>query len=444
MKVLVVGKGAREHALAQKFHSSPLLTALYVWPGNAAMAGLGTALDLPPGADHRQLAEAAKAAGIDLAVVGPEGPLAEGLADAFAARGVPTFGPKQRAAQLESSKAFSKEIMRKAKVPTAAFELAHGEAECRRLALALLARTGGAVLKASGLAGGKGVFVCRDKDEIEEGLRHLYHTDMSRAAATVVVEATLIGREVSYFAFLGPSGATGLGFAVDFKRLEDGDRGPNTGGMGCYAPVPWLPAGAEKLVEDRVVTPLLAQLEAEGIEYTGCLYVGLMWSETGPEVVEFNVRFGDPEAQVLAVYDDRDWLALMADKAGLAVGADVLRAAQAKITHKERAVAVVLAAKGYPFGSGSDTARGNLPLAMFAPSGDHLRVFAASVKPGDAATAVATGSGRVLTVCARARDFAAAREKAYAKVQEIAALWPEARFRRDIAERAVREEGAAP
>lgn len=441
MKVLVVGKGAREHALAQKIHSSPILTALFVWPGNAAMMGLGAVLDLPPNASNRELADAAQREQFDLVVVGPETPLSEGLADALADKGVPTFGPKQRAAALESSKAFSKEIMRKAKIPTAAFELAHGETECRRMALAMLARTGGAVLKASGLAAGKGVFVCRDKDEIEDGLQHLYHTDMTRAAATVVVEETLIGREVSYFTFLGQGGATGLGFAVDYKRLEDDDRGPNTGGMGCYAPVPWLPTGAEKLVEERVVTPLLAQLEADGIDYTGCLYVGLMWTETGPEVVEFNVRFGDPEAQVLSVYDDRDWLVLMAYKAGLTVDADALRQATAKVTHKERAVAVVMASKGYPFGTGSENARTTLPRSLFASKSDHLSIYAASVGVGDADDCVRTGLGRVLTVCARASDFSAARAKAYEKVQAVAALWPEARYRRDIGARVAREEG---
>lgn len=440
MKVLVVGKGAREHALAKKLHSSPLLTSLYVWPGNAAMAGLGaTAVDLPPSADNRQVSEAAKALGVDLVVVGPEVPLAEGLADALLAQGVKVFGPRQKAAQLESSKAFSKEMMRKAGVPTAPFELARGEQDCRRLALAMLARTGGTVLKASGLAAGKGVFVCTDKDDIEEGLRHLYHTDMTKAAGTVVVEETLKGREVSYFTFIGVGGATGLGFAVDFKRLEDQDRGPNTGGMGCYAPVPWLPVGAEKLVEERVVRPLLAQLEKEGIEYTGCLYVGIMWTETGPEVVEFNVRLGDPEAQVLSVYDDRDWLALMAFKAGLPVDAAALAKASAKVTHKDRAVAVVMAAKGYPFGSASDSAKGHLPLSLFT-EGD---VFAASVSPGVDGQ-LATGAGRVLTVCARGHDFAAARERAYGKVKIIAHQWPDARFRRDIAERAVREEGVGP
>jgi phosphoribosylamine--glycine ligase len=220
--------------------------------------------------------------------------------------------------------------------------------------------------------------------------------------------------------------------------------------MGCYAPVPWLPAGAERLVDERVVKPLLAQLAAEGIIYTGCLYVGVMWTETGPEVVEFNVRFGDPEAQVLAVYDDRDWLALMAYKAGLAVDAEAVAKAQAKIAHKDRAVAVVMAARGYPFGNARDSAKGTLPRAVLAAghtensASSATRVFAASVSPAQDGDSVLTGQGRVLTVCARAEDFEAARTKAYATVREIALLWPDARFRRDIAERAVREEAASP
>lgn len=438
MRVLLVGKGGREHALAAKLASSPLLGQLFVWPGSPVLAPYGESLDLPPTAPFPELVAMSSRLGIELVVSGPETPLSEGLADAFLAARIPTFGPLQAAAQLESSKAFAKEMMAKAGVPTASYRLVRDERACREAAMDLLETRGGAVLKASGLAAGKGVFVCNDVAAIEEGLRHLYQTDMCSAAETVVVESILVGRECSYFSFIGAGGPTGLGFAVDFKRLEDQDRGPNTGGMGCYAPVPWLPHDAEEQVVQRVVKPLLAALKMEGIPYLGCLYVGVMWSETeGPQVVEFNVRLGDPEAQVLAAYDDRDWLAVIAAKCGLKVPKAALDAATQPITHGESAVAVVMTSHSYPFGDEPAEAA-VLPLSMFQHNGGPVRVFGASLTAGDAQT-VKTGSGRVLTVTARAATFAYARALAYGKVREIGSRWPGAHWRRDIAQRMAKE-----
>jgi phosphoribosylamine--glycine ligase len=394
------------------------------------MAMHGEPLALPAGADWPAVVAEARRLAVDLVVCGPEQPLSEGLADLLTEARIPVFGPTRAAAQLESSKEFAKRVMQKAGIPTAAFELATSEDDCRRIALALLKRTGGAVLKASGLAAGKGVFVCKDEREVEDGLRHLYHTDMSRAAATVVVEETLRGRECSYFTFIGEGGATGLGFAVDYKRLEDGDRGPNTGGMGCYAPVPWLPADAEQRVVTAVVEPLLATLAREGIPYRGWLYVGLMWDPSrGPRVVEFNVRLGDPEAQVLAAYDDRDWLAQIAVKVGLPVPEAALAAARAQITHRDATVGVVMASRGYPFGEG-EVPGVELPRDVFGRA-TGVQVFAASVE--GAGLPVKTGKGRVLTVVARGKDFAAARAAAYADVRRIAEHWPSARWRPDVA-----------
>ncbi len=472
MNVLLVGKGAREHALAVKLAASPLTEQLWLWPANpAALAcGLGLALDLPADASVDDVATAAAALTIDLVVCGPEGPLEQGLADALRKKRIPVFGPVRAGAALESSKAFAKEMMRKAGVPTAAFTLAESEASCREAALALLNKDGGAVLKASGLAAGKGVFVCKTAAEVEEGLRHLYHSDMSRAAAIVVVEEMLLGRECSFFTFLGAGGPTTLGFAVDFKRLGDGDVGPNTGGMGCYAPVEWLPKGAAETVEKAVVAPLLQALAAANIDYVGCLYVGLMWGEKGPKVVEFNVRLGDPEAQVLAVFDDRDWLALMAQKAGLAIPAATLAAATRPVAHGEKAVAVVMASPGYPFGTdapgekvfaaeifagytgavsaltaSTTTTTNTTTSAGASASADgggagRPVAFAASVLPTKSGLVAA--SGRVLTVAVRARSFALARERAYALVEKIAVDWPRAHYRRDIALRAAKEEGS--
>lgn len=440
MRVLLVGKGGREHALAWKISRSRLLTRLYLWPAGPAIAPLGETLDLPQTASFAELVEMSRKLGIDMVVSGPEAPLSQGLADAFAKVGIPTFGPVQAVAELEASKAFAKAMMRKAGIPTAAYHVVSGEAECRQVATEMLAKTSGAVLKASGLAAGKGVFVCRTVKDVEEGLKHLYHSDMRTAASTVVVEELLEGRECSYFSFIGKGGATGLGFAVDYKRLGDGDLGPNTGGMGCYAPVPWIPADAEKQVVAKVIEPLQRALAAEGLKYQGCLYVGLMWSESkGPMVVEFNVRLGDPEAQVLAAYDDRDWLAVMAAKCGLPVPEAAVQAATAPITHGERAVAVVMASHSYPFGSEAPEAA-PLPLAWFARGDGAVKVFAASVTPsGDGE--IKTASGRVLTVTARAKTFAAARELAYAKVAEIGSRWRGARWRQDIAMQVTQADG---
>ncbi len=392
------------------------------------MAELGEPLSLPADADHQRLVAVALGLGIDCVVCGPETPLAEGLADTLEGAGLPVFGPRRAAAALESSKAFAKEVMRAAGIPTAAYELVSSESACRAAALAMLARTGGTVLKASGLAAGKGVFVCRTAADVEAGLRHLYHSDMRQAAATVVVEETLVGRECSYFTFIGQNGATGLGFAVDYKRLEDGDHGPNTGGMGCYAPVPWLPADAAAQVEQKVVKPLLAELARRDVPYRGCLYVGLMWRDDGFAVVEFNVRLGDPEAQVLAVYDDRDWLALIAAKLGLPVPTSALTAATAKIAHDDCAVNVVMASRGYPFGAEAEGPPVTLPAKLMHAPG--AQVFAASV--GGTSEAIVTGTGRVLSIAARGASFEAARRAAYARVEAIAAAWPGCRFRNDV------------
>jgi phosphoribosylamine--glycine ligase len=439
MRILLVGgKGGREHALATKLARSPLLTELHLWPGSPVTAPLGKILDLPKDAGWEAVAAEAARLGLDLVVSGPETPLSEGLADRCRAAGVKVFGPTQNVAALESSKEFSKAVMAKAGIPTAAYVVVRDEAACRDAATRMLARSGGAVLKASGLAAGKGVFVCKTAADVEGGLRHLYHTDMRQAADAVVVEEILEGRECSYFTFIGDGGATGLGFAVDFMRLADGDAGPNTGGMGCYAPVPWLPRDAEAQVVARVVEPLLATLDTMGTPYVGCLYVGVMWSETkGPQVVEFNVRLGDPEAQVLAAYDDRDWLALMASKAGVPVAPEAVRAAAAPVAHADCAVCVTLASASYPFGSEPAEAV-RLPRAHFGERQGDVIVFGASLD-ADGERHVRTGRGRVMTVAGRGPTFSAARAAAYARVRELTAGWPGVRYRNDIGARVAAE-----
>ena len=196
-------------------------------------------------------------------------------------------------------------------MPTAEYHIEDDHEKAKVLASSMLDRLGGAVIKASGLAGGKGVFVCSSQTQIDAAFDRLA-TSMKDASQTLVIEEVLAGRECSYFTFIGEGGASPLGFAVDFKRLKDGDVGPNTGGMGCYTPVSWLPDNAQQVVHEQIIDPLLKELARRDIQYVGCLYVGIMWSEKGPSVVEFNVRLGDPEAQVLAIQDKRDWGKLIA------------------------------------------------------------------------------------------------------------------------------------
>ena len=432
MRVLLVGKGGREHAIAWKISKSSNLTELFLWPGNPAMSSLGSPVGIDKSFSHHDLAIWAKKENIDLVISGPEAPLSEGLADDMFAHGIPVFGPKKSGAMLESSKVFAKEVMQAAGIPTASSHVARSEAECRSLSMALLKDTGGAVLKASGLAAGKGVFVCVTSDDIEEGLKHLYHSDMKSAAEKVVVEEVLHGRECSYFTFIGSQVSRGLGFAVDYKRLHDNDQGPNTGGMGSYTPVKWLPKNAMDLVEKVVVAPLLTELRRRDIPYIGCLYVGLMWHpKKGPQVVEFNVRLGDPEAQILAVYDDRDWLTMMAMSAGVAVSKTSAQAVDRSVLHDDRVVGVVLTSDTYPFGKEAGSV-GIIPMDSFANTENvDACVFAASIT-GTVAEGIKSSTGRVVSVVARAKNFTDARAIAYQKVDGLKKSWPGCHYRRDI------------
>jgi phosphoribosylamine--glycine ligase len=427
MKVLLVGSGAREHALAWKLRQSALVDALWLWPGSAAMEGLGQRLDLGLDARMSDLARMAKNQGIDFLVVGPEQPLADGLADACQELKLPCFGPVKVAAQLESSKAFAKELMAAAGIPTASFHTVQGELACRSTAERLLRERGGAVIKASGLASGKGVFVCTNQAGIDEAIERLYRSGMAKAAETVVIEEILVGRECSFFVFLGAGGPTPLGFAVDHKRLKDGDLGPNTGGMGCYSPVPWLPAGASDEVMRLVVKPLLVELEKRSIDYTGCLYVGLMWGTQGPSVVEFNVRLGDPEAEVLALQDRRDWAALIAAK--LDLQALPSEFADSSALDEGASVAVVLASPCYPFGEG-ETRRFEVPRQLFETMSPDFCAFGAAVRSEQGR--LLTGKGRLLTLVARGADVHAARERVYREIQTLASSWAGVQFRQDI------------
>jgi phosphoribosylamine--glycine ligase len=401
VNVLLVGSGGREHALAWKLASSPTLDELHAAPGNPGIAALGTCHPVAV-TDGEGLLGLARSLGVGLVVVGPEAPLVDGVADELRHAGIPVFGPSRAAASIEGSKAFAKGVMTAAGVPTAAL-LDVPSPPC--------------VVKADGLAAGKGVFVCRSAEELAVGL------EAARAlGGPVVVEELLEGPEVSLLALCDGRKALALAPAQDFKRAFDGDEGPNTGGMGAYAPVHGIDERAVAELVDLVVSPVLAELSLRGAPFVGCLYAGLMLTSEGPKVLEYNCRFGDPEAQVVVPLVDGDLLqALAAAAAGDLGGVSLSRAGVA-------AVGVVIAAAGYPSAGDRDTEIGGIAAA----EAEGALVFHA----GTALRAgrVTTNGGRILTVVGLGEDVGAARESAYAAAGSIS--FPGARYRRDIAVRA--------
>jgi phosphoribosylamine--glycine ligase len=402
VKVLVVGSGGREHALAWKLAQSEELEELHAAPGNPGIANLG--LCHPVRADDAEaVLDLSREIGIDLVVVGPEAPLAAGLADVLRHAGVAVFGPGAAAARIESSKAFAKEVMRAAGVPTAA-ELAEPRAPC--------------VVKADGLAAGKGVWVCRTRGEAGEAWRRA-----RSLGDRVVVEELLEGEEVSLFALCDGLDALPLAPAQDFKRLHDGDEGPNTGGMGSYSPVPSVgPAEVEELV-DAVHRPVLRELAERGTPFQGLLYAGLMLTEDGPRALEFNCRFGDPETQAILPRLEGDLLGALAAAAAGSLGEVELGASP------EAAVTVVLASPGYP-----DEPETGIEIqgVADAEAAGALVFHAGTALRGEA---LVSAGGRVLNVSTMGTSAAAARERAYAAVERID--FPGAQYRRDIAAGAV-------
>jgi phosphoribosylamine--glycine ligase len=397
VQVVVVGSGAREHALAWRLQQSPGLTELHAAPGNPGIAALGRCH--PVRADDADgLLSLALTLGADLVVIGPEGPLVAGIADGLRMNGIPVFGPSAAAAQIEGSKAFAKDVLRAAGVPTAK-TLSVARPPC--------------VVKADGLASGKGVFVCRTADEIDEAL-----LAVTALGGEFVIEELLEGEEVSLFALSDGARLVPLGAAQDFKRIGDGDAGPNTGGMGAYSPVPWF-ADADELVE-QVHRPVIDELARRGTPFVGCLFAGLMITADGPKVLEFNARFGDPETQVLLPRLEGDLLELL-----LAAALGDLSGVAASMT-ADAAVTVVLAAPDYP--ARSDYAGAPIKGVENAEAAGAL-VFHGGTAVRDGT--VVTNGGRILSVTGTGTTVADARARAYAAVDLIS--YEGMQFRRDIA-----------
>ena len=418
MNVLLIGGGGREHALAWKLRQSPLLDRLYCAPGNAGINADCVALDI---ADHEAVIGFCKETDIGLVVIGPEAPLVAGLADDLEAAGVKVFGPSRAAAQLEGSKGFTKDLCAEYGIPTAAYRRF---AEARAAKAYVATQSLPIVIKADGLAAGKGVVIAQTREEANAAIEDCFGGAFGAAGAEVVIEEFLDGEEASFFALVDGATALPLATAQDHKRVFDGDQGPNTGGMGAYSPAPIMTPELCAQVMDEIIRPTARAMRARGTPFKGVLYAGLMLEDGAAKLIEYNVRFGDPEAQVLMLRLKSDLLpALLAVAEGRlsGIGLD---------WHDDAALCVVMAARGYPgpYAKGSEIK--GLDAAGAVP---HVRVFHAGTRR-DGARILADG-GRVLGVTARGSDIREAQARAYAAVDEID--WPGGFCRRDIGWRAV-------
>lgn len=408
MRILVVGGGAREHALCFKLAGEPGVDGVLCAPGNGGIARQFRVAAVDS-ADPEAVLALAEQEQIDLTVVGPEGPLARGIADLFSARGRPIFGPRRLAAQLETSKAFAKDFMHRHRVPTARYRVC-SDAESALAAIRRNEFGESLVVKADGLAAGKGVVVTENRAEAEAAVRlAMIDRSFGDAGSRLVLEERLEGPEVSFFVIADGEHAVPLVTAQDHKRIFDDDRGPNTGGMGAFAPSPLVDEGLQARIVQDIVRPVLHGLIVEGSPYRGVLYCGLMLTKDGPKVIEFNARFGDPEAQVVLPMIAEPILPLL-----WAAASGMLRSGSVRISEQPH-VAVVLAAKGYP----GDVATGQPieGLERVAEDCPDVLVFHAGVTAKDGK--LMTSGGRVMTIVGRGATFQAAIGRAYDAVSRI-------------------------
>jgi phosphoribosylamine--glycine ligase len=403
LRVLVVGSGGREHALVEKLAASSLEPEMFAAPGNPGIARIAEVVDIPAD-DLTGLRDFAKENGIDLTVVGPEAPLIGGITDCFWEAGLKVFGPSRSAARIEGSKVFAKEVMRHAGVPTARFEtfdrLSSALAYVRSL------REYPVVVKADGLAAGKGVAVVHTRQEAEEAVRDAFEGRFGSAGERILIEECLVGREASIFVMTDGENILPFLPAQDYKRIFDGDEGPNTGGMGAYSPVMWMEPATYTAILEEIIRPTLRQMDFIGARYTGLLYAGVMITADGPKTIEFNCRFGDPETQVVLPRMHTDLLELMLACTGYNIaGREIEWSA-------EKAVCVVLASEGYPESSSSGDEISGLedpPSEVF--------IYHAGTEERDGK--FYTAGGRVLNVVGAGGSVMEARARAYAAAERI-------------------------
>jgi phosphoribosylamine--glycine ligase len=423
MNILLLGSGGREHALAWKMAASPLADRLFCAPGNAGIAREAecVALDI---ADHAAVIAFCKSNKIDFVVVGPEAPLCAGIVDELEAAGFKTFGPSRAAARLEGSKGFTKDLCRANNIPTAAYE----RFTAPEPAKAYLRKTGAPiVVKADGLAAGKGVVVAQTLAEAEAAIDMMFEGGLGAAGASVVIEEFMVGEEASFFALCDGETAIALASAQDHKRVGDGDVGPNTGGMGAYSPAPVMTPEMTARTMDEIVVPTLRAMKAMGCPFKGVLFAGLMITKDGPKLIEYNVRFGDPETQVLMLRLMSDLVpALIASRDGQLKSFDLR-------WYRDAALTVVMAAKGYP----GDYKRGSVIEGLdVAGEIEDVEIFHAGTK--EAGGKITANGGRVLNVSARGKTVGEAQAKAYQAIDRI--KWPDGFCRRDIGWQAVKRE----
>ncbi len=415
MRVLMIGSGGREHALCWKLRQSPLLSALYCAPGNAGIAAVAECVALE---GNEAIVTFAREQHIDLVVIGPEGPLVEGLADALRTAGIPAFGPSAQAAQLEGSKGFTKDLCAKYDIPTARYRRFTDRMEAQAYAAEQPLPL---VIKADGLAAGKGVVIAATQEEAQQAITEMLDGRFGAAGASLVIEEFMEGEEASFFALSDGNIARAFGAAQDHKRVGEGDTGPNTGGMGTYSPAACFTPAIEERVMREIVGPTLSAMKEEGVPFQGVLFAGLMLTAEGPKLIEYNARFGDPETQVLMLRTEGDLLPSL-----LACATGTLADCPPVAMKPESAVCVVLAAKGYPEAYEKNTEIRGLERAAQAP---HAVVFhAGTAREGER---LLSNGGRVLNICATGEDIHAARDAAYHAVGQID--WPQGFCRRDIA-----------
>lgn len=423
MNILLLGSGGREHALAWAIAASPLTAKLWCAPGNAGIAQEAELVPLDLG-DHAALIAFCKANAVDFVVVGPEGPLVEGIADDLEAAGFKTFGPNKLAARLEGSKGFTKDLCRANNIPTAAYERFTDANAAKDYVRKMGAPI---VVKADGLAAGKGVVVAETEKDALDAIDMMAAGGLGDAGSSLVVEEFMEGEEASFFALCDGTHAIALASAQDHKRVFDNDQGPNTGGMGAYSPAPVMTKEITQRTMDEIVTPTLKAMSAMGCPFKGVLFAGLMITKDGPKLIEYNVRFGDPECQVMMMRLKSDILpALIASRDGMLKNFDLRWRDDAALT-------VVMAAKGYPGNYAKGTVIGGLNEAAAI---DGVQIFHAGTK-ADGGRILANG-GRVLNVCAIGKTVGNAQKKAYQAVDAL--RWPEGFCRRDIGQRAVDRE----